>query len=63
MFDPKQHLLGRLPSQHHPRTLRLSRYLTAPLPPPPPTKMHHVGIDHWAMMANNEYGNCLIVPD
>jgi hypothetical protein len=61
MYDPTKHLLGRLPSHHDPRTLRLSRYLTAPLPAPPPTEMHHVGIDDWGIMGNNEHGNCVIV--
>lgn len=61
MFDPTKNLLGRLPSTHDPRTLRLSRYLTAPLPPPPTAEMHHLGLDDWGVMGNNDYGNCVIV--
>jgi hypothetical protein len=61
MHDPTKCLLGRLPSVHDPRTLRLRRFLSAPLPPPPPTEMHHEGITDWGIMGNTAYGNCVIV--
>lgn len=59
--DNLRYLLGRLPSAHDPRTLRLRTFLTAPLPPPPPTDRHDTKITDWGVMGNDVLGNCVIV--
>jgi hypothetical protein len=50
--------LGRKAIKTDTRTLRLARYLTAELPPPPPTRDWSKGIAAWGMLANDTLGDC-----
>jgi hypothetical protein len=52
-------MLGRLPARHDPRTLRLSKYLTA-LPPAPPARDWTKGTTQWGEMLNDSIGDCTI---
>lgn len=51
--------LGRLPTRHDPRTLKLASY-TAPLPAIPDMKNWGVVSGDWGMMRNDELGDCTI---
>lgn len=60
MFNPATVKLGKLPVKHDPRTLRLARYFTAELPPPPPSRIWSNGLADWGMFANDTLGDCTI---
>jgi hypothetical protein len=50
--------LGRLPTRHDPRTLRLASYLTPALPPPPARVDWARPVPQWPMYGNDEYSDC-----
>jgi hypothetical protein len=51
--------LGRLPPRYDPRTLRLAKYLTAALPPPPPSRDWSRAVKFpCGMMENDRIGDC-----
>jgi hypothetical protein len=60
--------LGRLKSRPDRRTLRMARYLTAELPPPPPRTEWRTRVNpspgflrsKWKMLLNDEIGDCVI---
>lgn len=52
--------LGRKAIKTDSRTLRLARYLTAELPPPPAARDWTKGIAEWGMMGNDTLGDCTI---
>jgi hypothetical protein len=52
--------LGRKAIKTDTRTLRLRKYLTPALPPPPPTKDWTKGTTSWGMMLNDTLGDCTI---
>ena len=52
--------LGKKPARNDPRTLKLGRYFTPELAPPPPTVNHSRGISDWGMMLNDNLGCCTI---
>ena len=56
MIDRK---LGRLPTQHDARTLKLDRYL-APTTDIPAMKNWGVVSGDWGMMRNDQIGDCTI---
>lgn len=50
--------LGRNPTRHDPRTLRLSKYLAPDLPPAPAAMDWQSKIVDWGMMENDTIGDC-----
>ena len=50
--------LGRKAVIYDSRTLRLKKYFTSALPPPPPTLDLTRGITAWGMLGNDIYGDC-----
>jgi len=52
--------LGRKAIKTDSRTLRLGRYFTPSLPPPPPAADWTKGITTWGMMLNDKLGDCTI---
>jgi hypothetical protein len=52
--------LGRLPSRHDPRTLRLANFRRGPLLPFPTTSHWDTKITDWGVMGNDTLGNCVI---
>lgn len=52
--------LGRKAVLTDTRTMRLSRYFTATLPPPPPAVDWTKGVTAWGEMLNDELGDCTI---
>lgn len=52
--------LGKKTRRYDRRTLRLARYLTPALPPPPPSVANSQGITNWGMMLNDNLGDCTI---
>lgn len=57
MFNVK---LGKLPAVHDPRTLKMARYLTPGLPPPPSICDWSNNISAWDAMLNDQIGDCAI---
>jgi hypothetical protein len=55
---PTSKKLGRKAVVTDSRTLRLSRYFTAQLPPPPPTVDWSKGISSWGELLNDQLGCC-----
>jgi hypothetical protein len=51
-------LLGKRPPKHDPRTLRLARFLTADLAPPPPEVNWTGKVSRLGMMLNDSIGDC-----
>ena len=60
MIDHTTVKLGKRPPRTSPKTLRLSRYLTPALPPPPATVTNSRGVKEWGMMLNDKLGCCTI---
>lgn len=60
MADHSRMKLGKKPRRFDQRTLRLARYLTPALPPPPPSVTNSQGITAWGMMLNDNLGDCTI---
>lgn len=60
MADHSRMKLGKKPPKVDRRTLRLARYLTPALPPPPPSVTNSQGITAWGMMLNDNLGDCTI---
>lgn len=60
MADHSRMKLGKKPRRYDRRTLRLARYLTPALPPPPPSVTNSQGITNWGMMLNDNLGDCTI---
>lgn len=59
MVDHKLMKLGRRPARYDPRTLRLAKYLTPALPPPPPARTWSAALAMpCGMMLNNQLGDC-----
>lgn len=56
----KSHL-GRLPSKHDPRTLRLKNYLLKPRLYFPSSYDPPKNVVLWGVQGNDDYGNCVIV--
>lgn len=52
--------LGRKAIKTDSRTLKLAKYLTPSLPPPPPSADWTKGIARWGMMLNDTLGDCTI---
>jgi hypothetical protein len=52
--------LGKKPRRYDRRTLRLARYLTPQLPPPPPAVTNSKTVTSWGMMLNDTLGDCTI---
>lgn len=50
--------LGKLEAVHDPRTLRIARYMTPDLPPPPDMVDWHAGVDDFGMKLNDQLGDC-----
>src|ERR1700679_451448 len=57
---PANKKLGRKAVLTDTRTMRLSRYFTATLPPPPPAVDWTKGVTAWGDMLNDELGDCTI---
>lgn len=55
---PTRFKLGKLPAKFDDRTLLLGKYLTAALPPPPPSVTYAGAVASWPMMGNDQYGDC-----
>lgn len=53
--------LGRLPTRYDSRTLRLAKYLTPELPPPPKIVDWLSAAAPWPMYANDRIGDCALV--
>lgn len=53
-------VLGKLPSRHDPRTLRMSKYLTGSVSPAPPERDWTNGLKRWQMYCNDQIGCCTI---
>jgi len=53
--------LGRLPSKHDARTIRLHAIRTPGLPPPPPERRWDKAVPQFSLGGNDRYGNCVIV--
>ena len=60
MIDHSQVKLGKKAARVDTRTLKLSRYFLATLPPPPPSCDFSHSQDEWGVMMNDELGNCTI---
>lgn len=60
MADHSRMKLGKKPRRYDRHTLRLARYLTPALPPPPPSVTNSRGITDWGMMLNDKLGDCTI---
>jgi hypothetical protein len=60
MADHSRMKLGKKTRRFDQRTLRLARYLTPALPPPPPAATNSKGIANWGMMLNDKLGDCTI---
>jgi hypothetical protein len=60
MQDHTKVKLGRKAIKTDSRTLKLAKYLTPALPPPPPAKDWTNGITGWGMMLNDQLGDCTI---
>lgn len=60
MIDHDTVRLGRLPTKHDPRTLKLARYLTSALPPAPPEHDYTAKVTAWGMMGNDTVGDCTV---
>jgi len=60
MTDDSNMKLGRKAIKTDTRTLKLARYLTPSLPPPPPSADWTKGISAWGMMLNDTLGDCTI---
>jgi len=60
MADHTKMRLGRKAIKTDSRTLRLARYFTPALPPPPPATDWTKGITSWGMMLNDTLGDCTI---
>ena len=61
MVDHKLMKLGRKPARYDPRTLRLAKYLTPALPPPPPARDWSQAVQFpCGMMLNDQIGDCTI---
>lgn len=52
--------LGKLPSRHDPRTLRMSRYLTGPVTPAPSSRAWAPEWLRWRLYRNDKIGCCTI---
>jgi hypothetical protein len=52
--------LGKHPVRHDPRTLKLAKYFTAAIPPPPSTCDWIKGKGNFGMMLNDQLGDCAI---
>lgn len=61
MQELQNRMLGRLPSQHDPRTLRFAKYLLPAIPPPPDIRRWDAKLSDWGVMGNDRFGNCVIV--
>jgi hypothetical protein len=57
-MQPTNRKLGRKAILTDSRTLRLSKYFTATLPPPPPSRDWTKGITSWGMLMNDTLGDC-----
>jgi len=60
MADHSMMKLGRKAVKTDTRTLKLARYLTPGLPPPPPSTDWTCGVTSWGMMMNDTLGDCTI---
>lgn len=60
MADHSSMRLGRKAIKTDSRTLKLARYFTPKLPPPPPAADWTKGIKDWGMMLNDRLGDCTI---
>jgi hypothetical protein len=60
MADLSKMKLGRKAIKTDSRTLKLGKYLTSALPPPPTTCDWTKGITGWGMMMNDTLGDCTI---
>ena len=60
MADRSKMKLGRKAVKTDSRTLKLGKYLTAALPPPPPSADWTKGTTAWGMMLNDSLGDCTI---
>jgi hypothetical protein len=56
---PKTRQLGREPSRHDPRTLRLLKYVNYDFLPAPDVRRWDAPITDWGVMGNDRYGNCV----
>ena len=56
--QPTSKKLGRKAVLTDSRTMRLSKFFTAQLPPPPPARDWTKGITSWGEMLNNSLGDC-----
>lgn len=52
--------LGKLPSRHDPRTLRMAKYLTGPVTPAPSSRAWAPDWLRWKMYSNDKVGCCTI---
>jgi hypothetical protein len=50
--------LGKKPAVFDSRTLRFGAYLSAQLPPPPPSVNYGSAVPSWPMYLNDQYGDC-----
>jgi hypothetical protein len=60
MADHSRMKLGKKTRRYDRRTLRLARYLTPTLPPPPPAVTNSQSITNWGVMLNDSLGDCTI---
>jgi len=52
--------LGKLPPRWDRRTLKMARFLTPALTPPPPAVYWSKGFPSWGMYLNDQLGDCTI---
>lgn len=58
MIDHKLVKLGKKAPKIDERTLKLAKYLSPALPPPPPSCNWTKGVGSWGMMLNDSLGDC-----
>lgn len=60
MYDPTKVKLGKKAAKIDPRTLKLAKYFTPDLPPPPPAVDYTGGVTDFGVMLNDRLGICTI---
>src|SRR5690349_9107144 len=61
MADFTQYKLGKLAPKFEDRDLKLARYFTPQLPPPPPQCLWSPSVKSWPLHDNDKIGDCALV--